>query len=66
MILLKNLHLINFRLFHGLKSIKNYFKIIITRSNFVYIISKKGDFEILKVINPDLGLETLAETIVKK
>ena len=28
-------------------------------SNFVYIMSKKGDFEIPKVINPDFSTKTL-------
>ena len=41
----KNLHLMNFSLFNILKSIQYYFKTIITKTN-VYIMSKKGDFEI--------------------
>ena len=30
-------------------------------SNFVYIMSKKGDFEITKVINPDFSTKTVPE-----
>ena len=46
--LLKNLHLMNFRLFHVLKSIQYYFKTIITRKIWVILCTlwaKKGDFE---------------------
>ena len=28
-------------------------------STFVYIMSKKGDFEITKVINPDFSIKTV-------
>ena len=61
--LLKNLHLMNFRLFHVLKSIQYYLKndnYKKNMSNFLYIMSKKGDFEIPKVINPDFSTKSIS------
>jgi hypothetical protein len=62
--LLKNLHLMNFRLFHVLKSIQYYLKSNNYKknmSNFLYIMSKKGDFEIPKVKNPDFSTKTVPD-----
>ena len=55
---LKNLHMMSFRLFRGLKLFQNnnYKE---NMSSFVYIMSKKGDFEIPKVINPDFSTKTV-------
>ena len=60
--LLKNLQLMNFKLFHVLKSIPYYFKTTITRRIRVILCTlwaKKGDFEIPKVINPDFSTKTV-------
>ena len=62
--LLKNLHLMYFRLFHVLKSIQYYLKnddYKKNMSNFLYIMSKKGDFEIPKVINTDFSTKTVPD-----
>jgi hypothetical protein len=51
-------------LFHVLKSIQYYLKndnYKKNMSNFLYIMSKKGDFEIPKVINPDFSTKTVPD-----
>ena len=62
--LLKILHLMNFRLFHGLKSIQglqNHNYVQEKYEYFLYIMSKTWDFEIPRVINPDFSTKTVPE-----